>query len=116
MAQRLKPQGARAVDANRGPVRQQHKHDGTVLHPRKMGICPYLTVAHDVGGVVSDGLGDTKVNELQRALHKHKVGGLQVAMDDAGLMNRLPGSTTEWGNGLQLGHQARVSAPSSQLP
>ena len=69
-----------AAAATAAAAQRRHVHDGLWRHVVEGA---HLAVAHDVGGVVGDGARDAKVNELQHALHKHKVGGLQVAVHNA---------------------------------
>lgn len=49
--------------------------------PRSCSTC--LALARDRSGVVLDGLRNAKVNELQLPLHHQEVGGLEVGVDDA---------------------------------
>lgn len=51
----------------------------------------HLGVTHDVGGVVLDGPGDPKVDELQLSLDEHEVGWFEVRVDDALPMDGVHG-------------------------
>jgi hypothetical protein len=40
-----------------------------------------LSISNDIGGVIAHGLGDTKINDLEGAIHKHEIAGLQVEVE-----------------------------------
>lgn len=51
----------------------------------------YLLLSLDVRRVVRDSLCNAEVDELQGSLHKDKVRGFEVGMDDLFFMNDLNG-------------------------
>lgn len=50
---------------------------------------PHLMVALNVGGVVGNSIRDSEVNQLELSSDEHKIGRLQVRMDDLLLVNNM---------------------------
>lgn len=52
-----------------------------------VGDVAYLTIPLYIGGVIGDGLCDTKVDELQAALDKDEIGRFEIRVNDSLFMN-----------------------------
>lgn len=62
----------------------------------------YLVISLNIGGVVGDRIGNTKVDEFELALDEDKIGGLEIRVDNLLVMYDL--------NGLQHLHQSQSIA------
>ena len=77
---------------NKCPYTTIHTHPFSksmfISEPRQRHTCTHHTPV-DVGGVVPNGLGDAKVDELEPAANEEKISRFEIAVDDTRIMDDL---------------------------
>lgn len=55
----------------------------------RWGLCSYLRIFHNACHIRLDAVCNAKVNQFQRGIHNHKIGWLQVTMDNTYTKKKL---------------------------